>query len=66
MVKNPPGNTGGARDSGLFPESGRSPGVVNCSSLQHSCLGNFMDMIEQLSISQMHKGYSEREIETFL
>ena len=65
-VKNPAGNTGGTRDSDLFPGSGRSPGVVNGTPLQHSCLGNFMDMIDQLSTSQMHKGYSEREIETFL
>ena len=65
-VKNPAANTGGARDSDLFPGSGRSPGVVNGTPLQNSCQGNFMDMIDQLSTSQMHKGYSEREIETFL
>ena len=26
MVKNPPANAGDARDAGLIPESGRSPG----------------------------------------
>ena len=29
MVKNPPANTGDARDMGLRPESGRYPGVGN-------------------------------------
>ena len=43
MVKNPPTNSGGARNSGLIPGSGRSPGVGNGSSLQYSCLENSMD-----------------------
>ena len=38
VVKNPPANAGDARDVGLMPGSGRSPGVGNgnpptCSSL---------------------------------
>ena len=39
-VKNPPAN---ARDAGLIPESGRSPGEGNGNPLQYSCLGNSMD-----------------------
>ena len=32
-----------ARDAGLIPESGRSPGEGNGHPLQYSCLGNPMD-----------------------
>ena len=39
MVKNPPAN---ARDMGLIPELGRSPGGENDNSLQYSCLKNSM------------------------
>ena len=35
--KNSPGN---ARDSGLIPGSGRSPGGGNGNPLRYSCLGN--------------------------
>ena len=40
MVKNPLAN---ARDTGLIPGSGRSPGERNGNALQFSCLGNPMD-----------------------
>ena len=40
MVKNPPGNAGGAGDLGLKPELRRSPGGGNENSLQYSCLEN--------------------------
>ena len=40
MIKNPPAN---ARDAGLIPGWGRSPGGGNDNSLQYSCLGNPMD-----------------------
>ena len=40
MVKNPPAN---ARDEGLIPGSGRSPGKGNGNPLQYSCLGSPMD-----------------------
>ena len=43
VVKNMPVNTGDAGDSGLIPESGRSPGGGNSSPLQYSCLGNATD-----------------------
>ena len=42
MVKNPPANAGDARDTGLIPESGKSPRVGNGNPLQYSCLGNPM------------------------
>ena len=43
VVKNPPANEGDARDVGLIPGSGRSPGVGNGNPLQYSCLENSMD-----------------------
>ena len=43
VVKNPPTNAGDARDAGLIPGSGRSPGVGNGTPLQYSCLENPMD-----------------------
>ena len=41
VVKNLPANAGGARDMGLIPGSGRSPGGGNGNALQYSCLENF-------------------------
>ena len=38
VVKNLPANAGSARDGGLIPGSGRSPGVGNGNPLQYSCL----------------------------
>ena len=40
VVKNPLAN---ARDAGLTPGSGRSPGGQNGNPLQYSCLKNSMD-----------------------
>ena len=40
VVKNPPAN---ARDMGLIPGLGRSPGGGHGNPLQYSCLGNFTD-----------------------
>ena len=40
MVKNLPAS---ARDEGLIPGLGRSPGEGNGNPLQYSCLGNPMD-----------------------
>ena len=42
VVKNPPANSGDAKDEGLIPGSGRSPGVGNSNPLQYSCLENSM------------------------
>ena len=43
VVKNLPANAGDARDVGLIPGLGRSPGVGNGNPLQNSCLENSMD-----------------------
>ena len=43
MVKNPPANVGDARELGLIPELGRSPGGGNGNPLQYSCLENSID-----------------------
>ena len=43
MVKNPPASAGDARDVGLIPESGRSPGVENGNPLQYSYQVNSKD-----------------------
>ena len=40
VVKNPPANAGDKRDSGLIPESRRSPGGGNGNLFQYSCLEN--------------------------
>ena len=40
VVKNPPANTGNARDSGWILGSGRSLGERNGNPLQYSCLKN--------------------------
>ena len=41
--KNLPANTGDARDTGLIPKWGRSPGGGHGNPLQYSCLENPMD-----------------------
>ena len=41
MVKNLPANARDARDTGLIPELGRSPGEGNGNPLQYSCLENY-------------------------
>ena len=43
MVKNLPANAGDLRDTGLIPESGRSPGGGHGKPLQYSCLESPMD-----------------------
>ena len=43
VVKNPPANTGDARDAGSIPGWGRSLGIGNGNVLQYSCLENSMD-----------------------
>ena len=43
VVKNLPANAGDVRDSGLIPDSGRSPGEGHGNPLQYSCLENPMD-----------------------
>ena len=43
VVKNPPADAEDAREAGLIPGSGRSPGEGNGNPLQYSCMGNPMD-----------------------
>ena len=43
MLKNLPANVVDARDVGLIPGLGRSPGVGNGNPVQYSCLENPMD-----------------------
>ena len=42
MVKNLPANPGDARDTGVIPGLGRSPGGGHSNPLQCSCLENSM------------------------
>ena len=43
VVKNLPANSGDARDTGLIPGLGRSPGEGNGKPLQYYCMKNSMD-----------------------
>ena len=43
VVKNPPDNAGGVRDTGLIPGWGRSPGGGHGNPLHYSYLENSMD-----------------------
>ena len=43
QVKNPSAIAGDSRDTGLIPESGRSPGGGNGNPLQYFCLEISMD-----------------------
>jgi len=43
VVKNPPASARDARDLGLIPGLGRSPGGGNGNLLQYPCLENPMD-----------------------
>ena len=50
-VKNPPTNAGDARDVGLIPGWGRSPGGGQGNPLQYSCLENPVDRgVRQLTV----------------
>ena len=43
MVKNPPAGARDARNEGLIPGQGRSPGTGKGNPLQYSCLENPTD-----------------------
>ena len=50
VVKNPPADAGDAKDAGLIPRSGRSPGEGHGNPLQCSCLENAWRMLHQRSL----------------
>jgi len=60
MVKNSSANAGDARDVGLIPGWGRSPGGGNGNPLQFSCLENPMGrgawwaIIQGLNLGSLH------------
>ena len=59
MVKSLPANAGDARDVGLIPGLGRSPGGGNGNPLQYSCLKNSMDRgAWQAAVHGVHKELS--------
>ena len=45
VIKNPPANAGDAKDPGMIPGSGRSPGGGHGNPLHYSCLENPIDCI---------------------
>ena len=55
MVKIMPANVREARDMGLIPGLGRSPGEGNDNLLLYSCLGNPMDRVWQAIIHGVTK-----------
>ena len=71
VVKNPPANSGDARDTGLIPELERSPGEENGNLLQYSCLENSSDrgpwQAVVYGIAKSQTGLSKRaQYSTFL
>ena len=80
LVKNLPANSGDAKDRGVIPALGRSPGEGNGNSLQYSCLENPRDreawratvlgitksqtQLKQLNMRQILSGRGKRIQET--
>ena len=61
VVKNLPASAEDARDVGLIPGSGRSPGEGNGNPLQNSCLENPMDRgAWWATVHGMAKGWTQR------
>ena len=58
VVQNPPTN---ARDLGLNPGLGRSPGEANSNPLQYSCLGNLMDREAWQAAVHGHNGATKQQ-----
>ena len=59
MVKNLPANAGDAKDVGLIPGSGRSPGRRHGNLFQYSCLENPMDRgAWQATVHRVTKPYT--------
>ena len=64
--REPPASAGDARDAGLFPELGRSPGGGNGNTLQYSSLKHSMDkrsLVDSLvhGVTESQKRLRERE-----
>ena len=57
MVKNPPANAGDARDIGLIPELGRSPGGGSGKPLQYSWLRWVFVAAHWISLTVASGGY---------
>ena len=57
MIKTLPANAGDARDTGLIPGLGGSPGIENGNTLQYACLESSMDRGVWQAI--VHKGCTE-------
>ena len=53
VVKNPSAHAGDAKDTGLIPGSGRSPGRKQGNPRQYSCLENSMDQGTWQAIAHM-------------
>ena len=53
MLKNPPADSGGARDADSIPGSERCPGGGSENPLQDSCLENSMDVEEPDGLQSM-------------
>ena len=67
VVKNLPANAGGARDVGLIPGSGRSPGEGNGNSLQYSCLENSIDKgVWQATVHRVTKSRTLLRTHTYI
>ena len=58
MAKNLSAKVGDARDAGLIPGSGRSPGTGNGSPLQDSCLVNPMERGTCQSVELQRPGHN--------
>ena len=58
LVKNQPANVGDARDAGLIPGLGRSPGEGNDNPLQYSCLENPTDEGRLQSMGSQRVGHN--------
>ena len=67
VLKNLPANAGDARDVGLIPGSGRSPGEGNGNSLQYSCLENSTDKgVWQATVHGVTKSQTQLSTHTYI
>ena len=63
LIKNLPANAGDIRDTGLIPESGRSPEGGCGNPLQYSCLEKPMDKgAEWATVLQLAKSQTQLKL----